>query len=120
MYFGVLDTYQQYTSEVNFTVPQSLPTGDYVVVVFADVFGTLFEFNMKENNKLMKKIKIVQQFPEIKHTPPPDLQVDLIITPKNVFSGKLSFYIQCLYVYICMHLMYNPNPLKGCILLNLF
>ena len=65
MYFGVLDTYQQYSSEVYFTVPQSLPTGEYVVVVFADVFGTLFEFNMKENNKLMKNINIVQQLPDL-------------------------------------------------------
>ena len=60
-----MNTYQQYSREVSFTIPFTLVSGEYLVVVSTDVFYSLFEFNSKENNQLKRKFNVTQQLPDL-------------------------------------------------------
>ena len=111
---GFMFPNDSYVGKARLSVPEDMLLGTYYIIVFVDYLNYIDQINRENSHGAS-----LQSF-EIKLTHPPDLQIDLIITPKNVFSGKLSFYIQGVYVYICMYLMHNPKSLKGCILLNLF
>ncbi|MEX0966024.1 MAG: CARDB domain-containing protein [Bacteroidia bacterium] len=88
--FSALGKNSSYSQSFGFTLPQGI-SGNYYVFAVADNYSYLSEAN--ENNNRTRSTSAMS----VALTPPPDLVVDSIIVPNNVFSGQtmpITFEVQ--------------------------
>jgi hypothetical protein len=78
--FSSLDSGQKYNQYAEVTLPNGID-GEYYIFIHTDRFDQLEEIN--DENNILGPI-----FTRIYLTPPPDLQVNSIISPFNAFSGE--------------------------------
>jgi len=78
---SALNPNQSYLQTGSFTLPQGI-AGNYYVIVKTDRYSYVPEGD-NNNNVSYNTVPMV-----VNLTPPPDLQVNSIITPNNAFSGQ--------------------------------
>lgn len=72
---------QSYQNTAGFTLPQGI-SGNYYVIIVTDRYNSVLETDAGNN----VGVNVVPL--QVTLTPPPDLQVDSILTPNNAFSGQ--------------------------------